>query len=414
MADRRAVEFGVVGLGQAGGNLAAKFAELGYSALVVNTSETDLASLSDLEEARRLHVTLPDGRPAARDRGEVARSIQAAGETLRKAVEGQLASSEAFLLCAGLGGVTGGAVAALVGLLADFGKPVAVLAVLPWKSESHLVKARALRALNEVLDTDFAALLLLDGQKLFDQYATVSVASFLTDADAQVAHLLDELNTLARSPDFKSIRTFDAASFHQLFFSGGVTLLGKAPLAGEISRDSLLGAMRESLAAGQLFAGPFRLADSLVVGAVVVAPQEALGTVSAAEFDAFWSSLKEETSGATIHSGIYAGGEESFLFVVAGGLPLPGRATELLEEATEEAARFSTKKEAKKRLRKLDLSALGTKATASAPEPPDTPSKGMAKAEEASPEPEETVVEEVVEEEEEVLDLEGEWEDDEG
>ncbi len=411
MAGTRAVEFGVVGLGQAGGNLAVRFAELGYPALAVNTSETDLASLAGLEEARRLHVALPGGRPADTDEQDVSRAIQAAAEAIRKAAEAELGSSEAFLVCSGLGGVTGGAVSALVELLTGLGKPVAVLGVLPWKSESHLAKARALRALNEVLDTDFAALLLLDGQKLFEQYATVSVASFLAEADTQVARLLDELNTLARSPDYKSIRTFDASRFHQVFFSGGVTLLAKTPLAGEISKDSLLGAVREALASGPLFAGPFQPADCLTVAAVVVASQEALGTVSAAEFDGFWSSLKEETSGAAIHSGIYAGGEESFLFVVAGGLPLPGRATELLEEATEEAARFSTKKEAKKRLRKLDLSALGAKPAA--PAPPETPSKGMAKAEEATPETEETVVEEEVVEEE-VLDLDAEWEDDEG
>ena len=50
----RALNIVVVGLGQAGGNLATEFARLGYRSIALNTAHTDLSSLASAERAASL------------------------------------------------------------------------------------------------------------------------------------------------------------------------------------------------------------------------------------------------------------------------------------------------------------------------------------------------------------------------
>src|ERR1041384_6085491 len=56
----RAIEIVAVGLGQAGGNLAAELYRRGYRAMALNTASTDLSALSHsstlLPEEYRLHI----------------------------------------------------------------------------------------------------------------------------------------------------------------------------------------------------------------------------------------------------------------------------------------------------------------------------------------------------------------------
>ncbi len=426
MESGRAVSFGVIGLGQCGGNVAGEFAALGYKTVAINTSQTDLRSLSGLDEDHRLFIGRSAMDGTGRNRRLGLEAVAASSEALLDLCTKQLAGVEAYLVVAGLGGGTGGAAAELIRLLGKMNRPVSVLAFLPWKSESHLVKACALRSVNDLLDTDFASLLLVDGQKLFDRHSSAAVAEFLGKGNAQVAWLIDEFNKLSLATDHKSIRSFDPEGFRQVLFSGGVTVLGKTTLDSGLGHDDLLAATKAQIADNEVFAGALALEESLSVAAVVVAGEEALSKTSVGELDGFWAATKDLTDGATLYTGVYvADGASSQLYVMAGGLPLPGRMSELLSEATEEAARFATKKDAKKRLKKLDLSALGGKES----DAPSTPSKGMAKhpgPDAAAPEAkidagtkdggdldfEEAEVEEVeeVEESEEILDLDADWE----
>ena len=422
MDSARAVSFGVIGLGQCGSNVAGEFASLGYKAVAVNTSQTDLRSLSGLDDEHKLFIGRAGLDGTGRNRKMGIEAVTDSSDALLDLCTKQLAGADAYLVVAGLGGGTGGAAAELVRLLGEMNRPVSVLAFLPWKSESHLVKACALRSLNDLLDTDFASILLIDGQKLFEQHASASVVEFLSAGNAQVAGLIDEFNKLSLSSDLKSIHSFDPEGFRQVFFSGGVTVLGEVALSSSLGKEDLLAATKGAVTDNEIFAGPSAVEESLSVAAVVVADSSELANTSLGELDGFWAATKDLTDGATLYIGIYEReGDAATLYVMAGGLPLPGRLAELLSEATEEAARFATKKDAKKRLKKLDLSALGGKSA----DEEATPSKGMAKhpgpeagaVEESKDEDldfEEPEVEEVeeVEESEEILDLDSDWDGD--
>jgi hypothetical protein len=110
-----------------------------------------------------------------------------------------------------------------------------------------------------------------------------------------------------------------------------------------------------------------------------VAKADVLADTPATVFEDFSAELKNESGGADLHAGIYGGDVKSTrLHLMVGGLPLPGRTQELLEEAATEAERFSTKKSPRKKLKKLDLSGLASFAGVRGV-PPSTGGKGMAK-----------------------------------
>ncbi|MEN8159243.1 MAG: sulfatase-like hydrolase/transferase, partial [Myxococcota bacterium] len=81
-------------------------------------------------------------------------------------------------------------------------------------------------------------------------------------------------------------------------------------------------------------------------------PADVLADTPATVFEEFSSELKNGTAGADLHAGIYGGDVKSTrVHLMVGGLPLPGRTQELLEEAASEAERFATKRAPRKKLK---------------------------------------------------------------
>jgi len=420
---KHALSFGVIGIGQGGGNLAAEFHTLGYPAIAVNVSEADLLSIEGLDDDAKLFIGKEGMNGTGQNRSVAKERIENQSDAIMKLVESKLADAEILMVTTGLGGGTGGAAADLVLKIQGQGRPVVVVAMLPRQSESHVAKICALQGLNALLDTDFASMILVDNQKVFDVHSSEGVASFLQKGNQEIASLLDRFSHIGQPSNMKSIQTLDDEGLRRVFLSGGISLLGIAEPTPPITTDSLMDGFRKQVTNNALLAETFELADIMAAAAVLVAQDEVLGETPADEIDRFWQELKKATSGATQFTGIYASDGSPALYVLAGGLPLPTRASELLQEATEEAARFSTKKEAKRRIKKLDLSALSLGGTPAPNSVPDTPTKGMAKHpgpdtedketkdDDKNDEPHEEASEPVEEEvvEEEMLDLDEGW-----
>jgi len=73
-------QFGVIGLGQAGGNIANIFEGKGYNTIYVNTS---LEDLNTIKGVHKLHVTGADG--AAKDRKKVLQLVmESFGDIIQK------------------------------------------------------------------------------------------------------------------------------------------------------------------------------------------------------------------------------------------------------------------------------------------------------------------------------------------
>ena len=101
----RSLDIAVLGLGQAGGNIAAEFHRRGYRALAFNNAKTDLDSLAPraARGAAHLHRTRGLRRRAGSDVEDGRECIAAHAERIRAAVAEHAASADVVVVAAGLG-----------------------------------------------------------------------------------------------------------------------------------------------------------------------------------------------------------------------------------------------------------------------------------------------------------------------
>jgi cell division GTPase FtsZ len=378
MTKQGALQIGIIGLGQCGGNFAAEFAAKGYPALAINTSPIDLRALRGLEEAQRLFI----GSAGMNGTGGNLTTGLARLEAARDAILAAATALEVevFLVVGGLGGGTGGGLGAVVQLLSTLERPVIAWAVLPAGSDNHAAKLNALQAVNALLDAPFDSLAFVDNQKLSAAFANAGIDQYLHEANAAVVTAFDDLNRLHDRADLASIRTFGPEELRQTLLSGGVSVFGSRILDGSLTAESLLVAARETLGEPELFGGGYDLTDLVTASSIVTAHADVLADTPATVFEDFYTDLKQETGGAAHHGGIYQGEEErTRVYFLAGGFPLPARLGELVKEATEEAARFKAKAAPRSKLKKLDLSALGGLVPGAGPPAAGVKGKGMVK-----------------------------------
>ena len=379
MTKQGALQIGIIGLGQCGGNFAAEFAAKGYPALALNTSPIDLRALRGLDEAQRLFI----GSTGMNGTGGSLAAGLACVEAEREAIVAAataLPGAEAFLVVGGLGGGTGACLGAVVQLLSTLERPVIAWAVLPAGSENHAAKLNALQAVNALLDAPFESLAFVDNQKLSAAFANAGIDQYLHEANAAVVNAFDDLCRLQDRSDLASLRTFGPEELRQTLLSGGVSVFGSRTLDGPLTAESLLVAARETLGDADLLGGGYDLTDLVTASTIVIAHADVLADTPATVFEDYYTDLKQETGGAVHHGGIYQGTEErTRVFFLAGGFPLPSRLGELLKEATEESARFQAKAAPRSKLKKLDLSSLGGLVPGGAPSAAGLKGKGMVK-----------------------------------
>ncbi|MFZ9889252.1 MAG: hypothetical protein ACO3JL_17295, partial [Myxococcota bacterium] len=96
-----------VGLGQAGGNLAAEWRRRGHRAVLLNTAQSDVRALGQhdglgVPSKLVLDIGLGGGEGAGRDPAYGASCLREHADAVRALVERHLAGADCFLLCAGL------------------------------------------------------------------------------------------------------------------------------------------------------------------------------------------------------------------------------------------------------------------------------------------------------------------------
>jgi cell division GTPase FtsZ len=356
----RSLHLGVIGLGQCGGNIAQAFAAREYPVLAINTSKADLRSLSGIADSHKLAIG-DDGRYGSGG------SLSTGGEALRGAqakIE-ELALNhfddvEMVLVVGGLGGGTGGNLAELASMLAAQEFPVVAVGAIPASAEGHRAKTNALWALNELVDSEAEAIMLIDNDKLFEAHSGTNVARFMSACNEAFVDGLDSLNRLAGDDKLRSIRTFDPNDLRQVLRFGGVTVFGCRKIEGGLNRDTLLAGFMEVLNQNALLAGSFECEDAVMIGSVISANESTLAATAASAFEDYLREVKQLTHGAAHRTGLYASDGPAMLHLVVAGLPLPSRARDLLGETTEESKAFGEKKlSARSKLKKLDLSGLG-------------------------------------------------------
>ncbi len=356
---QKCLDLGIVGLGECGGNLAVEFTRLGYKAVAVNTSHTDLRALS-LDPRKRIYIGYEGRDGAGQDMALGQRSLEASSDIIVEAVGTQLEGCRHLLLCAGLGGGTGSNIAVLANILARLDIPISALASLPKDHESSIAKINAVNAINLFRNSDVASIILVDNEKILRQYRSESLTAFYSSANQAAVERLLEMNTLSTNELYMPIRGFDGEDFRRVFASRGVLIYGAADLTDDdlLIRDRLANGLRSIWDSSGLLASGFDYKDATMAGIILVAPQDLLDRAPADNFESLIRQIRELTDTSGIYAGLFQGPPDQMprLYTMLGGLPFPNRLRTVLGQAKEEGPALGVK--VARPIEELDLGEL--------------------------------------------------------
>lgn len=339
----RSVGFTVVGLGQCGGHVASAFAERGYPAVALNTSFTDLAAVRGIPEAARVYVGVGrrDGTGKDSSLGEYA--LRENEARVREVVERLAVSSDALLLCGGLGGGTGACLPALVEILAALGRPILAAFVMPAEDEPSPVKVNAVRACNRLLSSGAHGLVALGAGR---SMTAASVATPAASVAGDLAEVVHEINRIGIREDLTSVRTFDGEDLRRVLFAGRFVTLGcrgldpSVGLTSEAIVDAFAGIATGS---APLLAG-HAIERSSFAALALLMPRRMLTSTPSRVFEGAAAALRERLAGAALYLGLYAHeAKRPRLHAVCSGLPIPDELHRFARTARQEGLEFCRK-----------------------------------------------------------------------
>ena len=340
-AKERSISLGVLGSGQAGSRIAEAFYKLGYPACVVNTALQDLKYI-DVPDSNKL--LLEYGLGGAAKEIEIGK---AAAESHRAAiselVSSKLSSSQVNLLCLSLGGGSGaGSCETLVELLADTGKPLVVITVLPMDTEDAQTKANALETLSKLAKLTqtkrVSNLIVVDNAKIEAIYHNVSQVDFYGFANKAIVDPIDAFNTLSSMPS--STKALDPMEFSKLFIDGeGLSVYGEFSVDNYTEDTAIAEAVINNLS-GNLLASGFDLKQSKYVGFMVVASKEVWSKIPASSIN-YANSMINDLCGNPkgVFKGMYvvdSAVDSVKVYSMFSGLGLPSSRVEQLKSETRE------------------------------------------------------------------------------
>ncbi len=355
----RALEIVAVGLGQAGGNIAAELARLGYKALALNTAQTDLSTLTStttpsLPEEQRMYIGIDGHDGAGSDVGYGRECITVHAGKIRERIAEHAAGADVVLLTCGLGGGTGSSIAELVQTLEDLSLPLVVLATLPSGHESGIAKVNAVRAINDLVKQNLLGWILVDNARLAQSNGNVSLDRYYSEINRIILEPLHALNLLNDRPEATPIRTLDGEDFRTLLLSSGLLNYGTKRV-GKLTNETVIDAVRECLQTSVIMPEGFGLENVAYLGLVLEAPEALLKTTPFALFEQIGEQLKEETRGGAVYIGVYRveGVTEATVRVLCSTQALPEGVQEMVSAARREGAQLREK--LNKTLTGLDL-----------------------------------------------------------
>lgn len=306
----RALNMVVVGLGQAGGNLASEFARLGYRAIALNTAHTDLSSLASTDRAavlsaeQRIYIGIDGYDGAGADMNYGRECIRENAERIREVVARHAEGADVVIVTAGLGGGTGSSVSELVSVLSVLDLPIITLTTLPNEYESGIAKVNAVRAVSDLVKHDDIGWIFADNSRLSTQHGGVSLDKYFEKVNSVIIRPLDELNRLNNRPGIHPIRSLDGEDFRALLLSNGVLNYSEGVLP-VLTTDKVIERVRESLQQSSMMPQGFAPEEIAYMGVVLEAGEEVLRGTPFSFFEQLNEKLKNETGGAAIYMGVY-------------------------------------------------------------------------------------------------------------
>lgn len=338
------LNFGVVGVGQAGSKIAKVFYDLGYDVCAINTAKQDL-ELLELPEKDKFFIDYSVGGGGAGRNLDIGKAaVEDNYNEVQSFVENRLADSEISVLCVSGGGGSGsGAAKTMVDMLFDLGKPVIVMYVLPGSVDDSQSKHNAIKTLAELgqmsATEKINSLILVDNAKIELAYPDLSQAAFWKTANNAIVEPLHMFNSVsARPTDYEALDSMDLAQ--SLIGNGRCTLFGSNKVPRELYEEdetALVEAIIDNLERG-LLAGGFDLKEAQTVGILVTAKQEVLERIPYRNISYIFKYISTEYDSARSFKGVYAvpsNSDDVSIHFVFSGLGLPKSRVESLKSEAE-------------------------------------------------------------------------------
>ena len=354
----RSLDIAVLGLGQAGGNIAAEFHRRGYRALAFNTAKTDLTSLA-LPEAQRIYIGLESGGGASSDVEGGRECIAAHAERIRAAVAEHAASADVVVVAAGLGNGIGSCAPEFVALLRDQGLPVVALTALPHHYESGIAKVNALCAIRDIAQNPPLGWVLIDNAKLARLHHDLPINAYFEAINRDIVEPLDVFNRLNDRESVVPIRMLGSEDLRTLLLGGGILNYHSRELS-KLNVVDVFEAVRASLADNPIMPGGSDLANVAYLGLVIEASERTLADCPFSFYEEIAEQAKRETGGAAVYVGLYrvpaSDDGSATVRILSCAHALPAGVSELTAEAEREAAAIQQK--AAQHVAALDLGGL--------------------------------------------------------
>jgi cell division GTPase FtsZ len=334
------LRFGIVGSGQAGSRLAEQFSSLGYPAVVFNTAPQDLEDIKVPEENKLLLDFGLGG--CAKDLSLGKDAADAYRNSISELIQRKLSDVQVFIFCTSLGGGSGaGSVEVVVDILAQLGKPVVVLTILPKASEDAQLKHNAWQTLSKFTkmfnEHKIDNIITVDNAKIESLYSDVGPFNFFPVSNKAIVEPLHAFNVMSRRKD-EGIKVLDSTEFGKLFVDGkGFTVYGQMAVSDYENELAIATAIVESLK-GNLLASGFNIKQARYAGFMLVAPERIWNKIPSSSLDYAQQMINDVCdSPLAIFYGIYKEeSSEDFIKVYSmfSGLGLP---TERIDQLKEEA-----------------------------------------------------------------------------
>ncbi len=344
MSVLRAVKFGIVGIGQGGGRLAAVFHQLGYPTVAINTSPQDL---EPLEVGVKVAIGA-DG--AGRDIGIGRDAVEKNKDQIISSIQRAFSTTDVnyVLLCSGSsGGTGGGGIDPMVDIMKSLQLPIGVLTTLPLKSEDTRSKKNTLEVLKRlftrVISGDIAPFILMDNEKIIQNYPTLSTLEFWNKANEEVVKIFDMFNVLsARNSAYTSL---DPADYKKILRAKGCMIFGALTVEDVGGENTLSSILTENMEKGLLATG-FTLLDATHAGMIVVANRDTLSKMPRKAEENAMSTLLKLLGSGTVYKGVYESKKSEHVEVLTmiSGLQLPAkRIRDLVDESKKETVHLEKK-----------------------------------------------------------------------
>lgn len=337
----RSLNFGIVGSGQCGSRLAEAFYNLGYDAVVCNTTLVDLKGIS-IPDANKLLLEQHIGGAAKELLIGESAAQSYKGEILQL-VNDKLGASQVNIFCTSLGGGSGaGSAETMVEILNEVGKPVICVVALPMDSEDLQTKSNALTTLSKLASlaqsNKISNLIVVDNAKLESIYADVSPLNFFNVANKAIVEPLDIFNTLSSTPS--ATKGLDEAEFTKLLLgTSGLTVYGELVVENFEEDTALAEAVINNLN-GNLLAGGFDLKQTAYAGVLFCANKSVWEKIPASSLNYAMSIVQDQCgSPKNVFRGVYeTNSPENVVKVYSmfSGLLLPDTRIDQLKAETKE------------------------------------------------------------------------------